>query len=67
MKINKETPIMDALALDEGLAEILLQHGLHCFGCPSARGKSLEMAAENHGVDIEKLIADMNAFLETRE
>ena len=64
MKIHKDMPIMDALALDEGLAEVLLSHGLHCFGCPSARGKSLEMAAENHGVDIERLIADMNAHME---
>jgi len=65
MKITKEMLIMDALGLNDGLIPIMQQHGLHCFGCPSSRGKSLEMAAENHGVDIEKLVSDMNAFLET--
>jgi hydroxylamine reductase len=40
-------------------------HGLGCFGCPSSRGKSLEMAAENHGVDIDQLITDMNAHLQS--
>jgi hybrid cluster-associated redox disulfide protein len=64
MKITKEMLIMDALNLDNGLIPVMQQHGLHCFGCPSSRGKSLEMAAENHGVDIDKLIGDMNGYLE---
>ena len=66
-KIQKETLIMDALGLDAGLTSVLQNHGLHCFGCPSSRGKSLEMAAANHGVDIDALISDMNAFLEKAE
>jgi hybrid cluster-associated redox disulfide protein len=61
--VNKDMLIMDALALDNSLVPVMQSHGLHCFGCPSSRGKSLEMAALNHGVDIDKLIADMNAHL----
>jgi len=64
-KITKEMLIMDALNLDSGLIPVMQQHGLHCFGCPSSRGKSLEMAAENHGVDVEQLVSDMNAHLES--
>jgi hybrid cluster-associated redox disulfide protein len=62
--ITKEMLITDALALDHGLVPVMQSHGLGCFGCPSSRGKTLEMAAENHGVDIDKLIADMNAHLQ---
>jgi len=62
--IEKEMLIMDALSLDSGLVPILQQHGLNCFGCPSSRGKSLEMAAASHGVDIDQLINDMNAHLQ---
>ncbi|MCL2047437.1 MAG: DUF1858 domain-containing protein [Defluviitaleaceae bacterium] len=63
-KIEKEMLIMDALGIDSGLIPIMQEHGLQCFGCPSARGKSLEMAALHHNVDIDELINDMNAFLE---
>ncbi|MCL2386330.1 MAG: DUF1858 domain-containing protein [Defluviitaleaceae bacterium] len=62
--INKEMLIMDALSLDSGLVPVMQRHGLNCFGCPSSRGKSLEMAATNHGVDIDQLINDMNAHLQ---
>ncbi|MCL2225219.1 MAG: DUF1858 domain-containing protein [Defluviitaleaceae bacterium] len=63
-KIQKEMLIMDALGLDAGLVPVMQKHGLNCFGCPSSRGKSLEMAAMNHGVDIDKLVSDMNEFLD---
>lgn len=63
MQITKEMLIMDALALDANLIPVLQNHGLNCFGCPSARGKSLEMAAQSHGIDIDQLITDMNAAL----
>ena len=61
--IEKEMLIMEALSLDSGLVPIMQKHGLGCFGCPSSRGKSLEMAALNHGVDIDALINDMNTHL----
>ena len=61
--INKEMLITDALAMDNGLVPIMQKHGLGCFGCPSSRGKSLEMAALNHGVDIDKLIEEMNTHM----
>ncbi|MCL2199470.1 MAG: DUF1858 domain-containing protein [Defluviitaleaceae bacterium] len=63
--INKEMLITDALALDSGLVPVMQSHGLGCFGCPSSRGKSLEMAAASHNVDIDKLIADMNAHMDS--
>jgi len=63
-EINKEMLILDALAINsEKLVPVMQSHGLGCFGCPSARGKSLERAAEGHGVDIDALIKDMNAAL----
>lgn len=61
--ITKEMLILDALSIDPGLVPVLQAHGLSCFGCPSARGKSLEMAAEGHGIDIDALIKDMNEAL----
>jgi hybrid cluster-associated redox disulfide protein len=30
--------------------------GMHCLGCPSAQGESLEEAAMVHGLDIDELM-----------
>ena len=40
--------------------------GMHCLGCPSARGESLEMACAVHGVDVEQMVADINAYLASK-
>ena len=41
--------------------------GMHCLGCPSASGETLEQACLVHGADVEKLVNDINAFLEEKE
>ena len=48
------------LKLNEALAEILLDHGMHCVGCPSAQGETLEEAAMVHGIDLEALVYALN-------
>ena len=42
-------------------AEILLSHGLHCFGCMAARFENLEQGALAHGIDVQHLLNDLNA------
>ena len=32
----------------------------HCAGCPGAEMETIEQAAEGHGLDLEKLLADLN-------
>ena len=34
--------------------------GMHCLGCPSARGETLEQACQVHGVDCEELVKKIN-------
>lgn len=65
-KVTKDMIIRDVLALDPGCAQFLLDIGMHCLGCPSASGESLEMACEVHGADVEQLVADLNAYLEDK-
>lgn len=33
---------------------------MHCLGCPSARGETLEQACQVHGVDCEELVKKIN-------
>ena len=40
--------------------------GMHCLGCPSARGETLEDACAVHGVDADEMVAKINAFLASK-
>lgn len=61
--ITKDMIIGDILAKDEGLAKYLLEMGMHCLGCPSARGETLEQACLVHGVDVNEILKKMNDHL----
>ena len=58
--------IGDILDANRETAVFFLNMGMHCLGCPSARGESVEDACKVHGVDADQLIADINAFLEKK-
>lgn len=61
--ITKDMIIGDILNVDDGLAQFLLAMGMHCLGCPSARGESLEQACAVHGVNVDDMVGKMNAYL----
>jgi hybrid cluster-associated redox disulfide protein len=54
--ITKEMTIGEILRSNPDIAPVLMQAGMHCLGCPSAQGESLEMAAMVHGIDIDELM-----------
>ncbi|QEK11648.1 DUF1858 domain-containing protein [Crassaminicella thermophila] len=60
MKITKDTLISDVLKMNPKAAEILIEFGMGCLGCPSSQMESLEQAAEIHGIDLEKLLEELN-------
>ena len=64
MAITKDTLIGDILDMDRTTAPYFLEMGMHCLGCPSARGETLEQACEVHGVNADELVAKINAHLE---
>lgn len=42
-------------------ADILLSYGMHCFGCMAARFENLEQGALAHGIDVQRLLKDLNS------
>lgn len=62
-KITKDTIIGDILDIAPEAAPLFLEIGMHCLGCPSARGESVEMACEVHGVDADELLEKINALV----
>ena len=63
MQVTKDMTIGELLMMTRSVGAVLMQNGMHCVGCPSAAGETLEEASLVHGMDIDKLIADINAFL----
>lgn len=61
--ITKDMIIGEILDLDETTAPFFLEMGMHCLGCPSARGETLEQACAVHGVDADELVSKINAHL----
>lgn len=61
--ISKDMTIGEILTINPGVAPILMEIGMHCLGCPSAQGESLEEAAMVHGIDSDLLVEKINAFL----
>ena len=66
-KISKDMTIGELIAMDTNIIGILMGAGMHCIGCPSAQGESLEEAAMVHGMDVNTLVEALNGAIEKAE
>ena len=60
MNFNKDTRIGELLEKAPEKADILLEAGMHCLGCPASQAETLEEACAVHGIDVEELLAELN-------
>ncbi len=67
MEITKATTMGEMLEFDPGIAYILMQCGMHCVGCPSSIGESLEEACMVHGLDADQVMGYINEYLAQRK
>ncbi len=65
-RVNKSTMIGELLQIDQNVAPILLNIGMHCLGCPSSQMETIEQAAMVHGIDPDMLVYEINNFLEAQ-
>lgn len=56
-EITKDMTIGELLQLKPEKAEVLLSIGMHCLGCPSSQGETLEDACAVHGIAVEDLLS----------
>ena len=61
--ITKKTTIGEVLARDINTAKYFLDMGMHCLGCPSSQGESIEEACMVHGTNADERGAQINKFL----
>jgi len=62
-QITKNTMIGELLQINENIAPVLLNIGMHCLGCPSSQMETIEEAAMVHGIEPDALVSQINDFL----
>jgi len=67
VKIEKNTIIGSVLDIAPQAAPLFLAIGMHCLGCPSSRGETVEEACMVHGIDCDAFLAQLNKFIEALE
>lgn len=66
---NQKDPINGSMLIGEILhkypqtASVLIDHGMHCLGCPSSQAETLSDACLVHGLESEKVVTAVNKAL----
>ena len=55
--------MIELLQIDENVAPLLLNIGMHGLGCPSSQMETIAEAAMVHGIDPDTLVNEINDFL----
>ena len=61
MDFNKDTKIGEIIEKAPEKANILLEIGMHCLGCPASQMETLEEACEVHGIDVNEVVEKLNS------
>lgn len=67
MEITKATTMSEMLQYDMGIAYVLMEAGMHCVGCPSSIGESLEEACMVHGLNADEVMANIQEYLNAKK
>jgi len=59
-KINEKMSIEEIVKKYPKTVDVFSKHGLHCIGCQLAQYEDLQAGAKAHGLDVEKLLDDLN-------
>ena len=62
VNITTEMTMGELLSIDRGVAVVLMNAGMHCIGCPSSIGESLEEACMVHGIEVDGLLKNINEY-----
>ena len=60
-EITADKTIREVLDHNRALARVFTDFGMHCLFCPSATMESLGEAAQVHGINVDELIAQLEA------
>lgn len=58
--ISKDMQIGEIISKYPKVIPTLINHGLHCIGCHVATWETLEQGAAGHGINVKKLVKELN-------
>jgi hybrid cluster-associated redox disulfide protein len=59
-KITKDMTFGEVLKKHPETVKTFFEYGMHCFGCHLSVAETIEQGAMAHGVEVDKLIEDLN-------
>lgn len=59
--ITKDNTIGEILEMNPNAADILMDFGMGCLGCPSASMETLEQACFIHDIKLEEVLNKLNS------
>ncbi len=66
-KITEKMSIGEVVQKHPEIVEVFMKHGMHCMGCAVAHFENIEQGACAHGIDVKKLIEDLNKAVEKKK
>ncbi len=62
-KITKDMGLLEIVQSYPETIEVFQRYGLGCIGCAAARFENLEAGAKVHGIDVDKMVEDLNSAI----
>lgn len=66
-KITKTMTISEVVSKYPETMPVLMKYGMYCVGCPMAVQESLEDGLSSHGINIDKIIDELNRKIKKRK
>jgi hybrid cluster-associated redox disulfide protein len=66
MRIDKKMKIEHVVQSYPETVSVFTRYGVACLGCSGASYDNIEVGAKIHGIDVDQLLADLNATIVTR-
>jgi len=66
-EITKDMTFIEVIKKYPETTETFLEHGMACIGCPFAMQETIEQGAKAHGINLKKLIKELNKTIEKRK
>jgi hybrid cluster-associated redox disulfide protein len=63
MWIDRKMKIEDVVQTYPETVSVFSRYGVACLGCSAASYDNIEVGARVHGIDVDQLLADLNATI----
>lgn len=65
--ITRDMNIVKMVQKHPETAGVLMKYGFHCLGCVAAQFETIGEGAEAHGIDVAKLVEDLNKAVKEKK